>query len=409
MDRSLVVSLSSLYGLQACNYLFPLVTVPYLARVLGARGWGLVAFSQGFGYFLQVAIEYGFNVSGTRTVAQNRDYIEVRSAILSEVLAAKTVAALIVFAAAVILKPWLPRFALDPRLLWGALLWAAGQAFSMTWYYQGIERLRPALAAELSANTASTIAIILLVRGPEDGWRVLALQGCASLIAAAVACRWACRGVPLHPPAWQSVRELYRSAWPLFSYRTALTLYSTGNSFLLGLLARATAVGYFGGADRIARAFLALVNPLAQAAYSRVSYLARHGAGEADRLRKIALVAAASIGLASGAIVWLSAPLLVRLLLGPEFGPAIPALRILALLCPLIAVNTVLAFVWLLPRFMDARLNRVTLMAGLINIGLALLLARRYSHLGMAAAVVLTESFVLASLIWSARSSDPVQ
>jgi PST family polysaccharide transporter len=251
------------------------------------------------------------------------------------------------------------------------------------------------------------VAILLLVHRPEDGWKVLAMTGTASLIAAAVAYRWACREVPLRSPGWHSIRRLYASAWPLFSYRAAQTLYSTANPFLLGLLAPASAVGYFGGADRIARAFLAVVNPLAQTVYPRISYLAAHSKKEAVRFSRIALFAGGFIGLASGTVVWLGAPLWIQFLLGAAFSPAIPALRVLALLCPLIAINTVLAFVWLLPRYLDRRLNRLTLCAGGVNLGLALWAAPRYWEIGMAWAVVCAEIFVLFGLILSVRSPRP--
>ncbi len=383
-DRALRSSLFSLYSLQAANYLFPLITVPYLARVLAPAGWGLVAFAQAFGYLLQVLIEYGFHLSATRTVAQQRHSVEARAGILSGVLAAKALLVLALALLVLAIGPLIPHLSTHPRLLWGALIWAAGQAFSMTWYFQGLERMAPAVAAELSANCISTVAILLLVRQPEDGWMVLPLQGSALLIAAASACGWACREIRIGLPGWAALADLFRSAWPLFSYRGALVLYSTGNPFVLGLLAPVSSVGYFGGADRIARAFVALVNPMSQALYPRISYLAPRSTREADRFARVALALAACIGLATGTAVWLGARVWVRLLLGPEFQPAVPVLRVLALLCPLISVNTVLALLWLLPRYLDARLNYVTLLAGAVNLALALFLAPRGTHVGMA-------------------------
>jgi PST family polysaccharide transporter len=403
VDGALAFNVFSLYVLQGCNYIFPLITIPYLARVLKPTGWGLVAFSQGFAYLVQVAIDFGFVVSGPRLVAQNRDSVESRAVIVSGVLASKGLLALAMIAVTLLFQPWLPYLNSHPRLLWAALLCAAGQAFGMTWYFQGLERLGPALVAEVSANSISTLAILLLVRRPEDGWQVLAFQGAASLAASAVVCGWACRDLRLRFPRWPALRSLYRSAWPLFSYRAALTLYSQGNPFLLGLFAPPAAVGSFAGADRIARAFLALVNPLIQAIYPRVTYVRGWSAENAGRFSRMALLTAGLIGLISGAVVWSGAPVLVRLVLGANFQAATPTLQVLALLCPLISVNTVIAFVWLLPRNMDAPLTRLTLWAGVVNLGLAILLARPYSHLGMAWAVVLTEVFVLFGLALSVR------
>ncbi|HEX3208536.1 MAG TPA: oligosaccharide flippase family protein, partial [Geminicoccaceae bacterium] len=68
----LVRNILALYGVRAVNQLLPLVVIPYLARVLGPTGWGLVAFAQAFAMYGIVTVEYGFEFAGTRAVAQGR-------------------------------------------------------------------------------------------------------------------------------------------------------------------------------------------------------------------------------------------------------------------------------------------------------------------------------------------------
>jgi PST family polysaccharide transporter len=68
------------------------------------------------------------------------------------------------------------------------------------------------------------------------------------------------------------------------------------------------------------------------------------------------------------------------------------------LLVPLIAVNTALGMQWMLPLGLDRAFNTITLLAGLINVGLAAALASSCAALGMAWAVVSAEIFVAGSL-----------
>jgi PST family polysaccharide transporter len=70
LDRGLARNVASLYGVQFANYLLPLITIPYLTRVLGVATWGLVAFAQAFGAYASIGIEYGFHLSATRAVAK---------------------------------------------------------------------------------------------------------------------------------------------------------------------------------------------------------------------------------------------------------------------------------------------------------------------------------------------------
>src|SRR5580704_19568321 len=89
LKHKLVQNAASLYGVQIATYAVPLVTIPYLARVLGVSGWGLVAIAQGFGSYIALLGEYGFGLSATREVARQRDDREKLADIFAGVLGAK--------------------------------------------------------------------------------------------------------------------------------------------------------------------------------------------------------------------------------------------------------------------------------------------------------------------------------
>jgi PST family polysaccharide transporter len=115
-------------------------------------------------------------------------------------------------------------------------------------------------------------------------------------------------------------------------------------------------------------------------------------------------------GTALGVIVFLMAPLLVRIILGKDFAEAVPVLRILSLLLPIVGVNFALGIQWMLPLGLDRPFNIITVLAGLVNIGMATALASSYRDLGMAWAVVCAEIFVTASLyvVLRSRKLDPL-
>src|ERR1700691_6509318 len=62
----------ALYGVQACTYALPLLTFPYLARVLGPSGWGVVLFAQAIGEVIASVVEYGFDISASRETSRQR-------------------------------------------------------------------------------------------------------------------------------------------------------------------------------------------------------------------------------------------------------------------------------------------------------------------------------------------------
>jgi polysaccharide transporter, PST family len=398
LDRRLARNIASLYGVQFANYLLPLITIPYLTRVLGPATWGLVAFAQAFGGLAAVGIGYGFDLSATREAAKNRDSPAELANLLAGVMGAKLLLAAGVVALAFLIEPWVPLFHRHPIFLWAAVFWAVAQAFSMLWYYQGVERMRLIAALDVMGRTAATAGIFIIVRHPGDGWKVLGLQGAGMLLSVVAATAFVYREIPLKRPTWRLVRNALRMGWSMFVNCGAVSLYGMGNSFLLGLFVSPQAVGFYAGAEKITHALMRLLVPIHQSLYPRLSHLAHHDRPVANRLAGLSLLLMSSMGAVMSLAAFFGAPWAVQIILGKNFAASVPVLRIMAPLPFLDAVSTMLGVLWMLPLRMDRQFNKVVLAAGALNIGLAVALAPRFAQLGMASAVVIVEAFVAVTL-----------
>ncbi len=406
----LVQNALALYGVQSVNYLLPLILVPYLAHVLGADRWGQVAFAQAVGVYVLQVVDYGFNLSGTREVARHRDAPDRLAELLSGVLAAKGLLAAASVSAVLVAARFIPVLRNEPAYLAGGLLWAVAIGFQLGWFYQGLERMRLVAALTVLGRALGVAAIFLLVRTPTDAWKVLFLQGIAFLVPTAVALSLAYREVPFH---WPSVRrgwKALRLGWNLFLNQGALTLYATASTVILGLFAPVRAVAYYAGAEKITTALVdLLMSPITWAVYPRLSHLAHRGHSGAVRLARLLVLLTTGGGLALGIALFAGAPLVVRILLGPEFEPAVPVLRILAGLAPLTAAGWSLAN-WMLTQGMDRTVTALTVSVGLVNVVLAVVLGHLYAHLGVAAGLLLAEVVGLTSTyaVLRLRRLDPL-
>lgn len=113
------------------------------------------------------------------------------------------------------------------------------------------------------------------------------------------------------------------------------------------------------------------------------------------------LVVMGSVGLALSVALFVGAPVIVRVVLGPEYEPSIMVMRILAVLPLLIAISNIFVIQLMLPFGKDKAVTSIVLSAGLINIVLATLFVPIWKEIGMAAGVSLSETFVTAtSLIY---------
>ncbi len=409
LQPGLVQNALALYGVQAVNYLLPLVLVPYLAHVLGRDRWGQVAYAQAVGVYVRQVVDYGFNLSGTREVARHRDAPDRLAELLSGVLAAKGILAAAAVSAAVAAAAFIPQLWNEPAYLAGGLLWAVAVGFHLGWFYQGLERMRLVAVLTVLGRALGVAAIFLLVRTPADGWKVLLLQGTAFLVPTAVALSLAYRDIPFRWPSLRRGWSALRLGWNLFLNQGALTLYATASTVILGLLAPLRAVAYYAGAEKISTALVdLLMSPITWAVYPRLSHLAHQGHSGAVRLARLLVLLTTGGGLVLGITLFAGAPLVVQILLGPEFEAAVPVLRILAALAPLTAAGWSLAN-WMLTQGMDRTVTALTVTVGLLNVVLAVVLGRLYAHLGVAAALVLAEVVGLAATyaVLRLRRLDP--
>ena len=96
--------------LQIAGYIFPLVSVPYMSRIVGAFGFGKIAFAAAVMVWIQTVVDWGFNYTATRDVARNRNNLKEVSNIFSTVLFARLLLMTVSFILLNILLCVIPQF-----------------------------------------------------------------------------------------------------------------------------------------------------------------------------------------------------------------------------------------------------------------------------------------------------------
>jgi PST family polysaccharide transporter len=386
-----------LYLVQGANYLFPLLTLPYLSRVLGPGGFGLLAVGQSLAFYLQLLTDYNFALSGTREVARHREDPKALSRILSGVLGAKLLLVLPAFLLA-LLALRLPVLQGQEKVVFSALFWAVAWGLSPVWFFQGLERMRRVALLELLTRALATFGVFLLVRGPEGVHLPLLLNGVAALGASLLGYFWLAREVGLALPRLGEAFLYLRLGWSLFFFRLAVSLYTAANPLILSLFVPPAQVGLYAGAERLTKALLGMVEPFNRAFFPRLSHLVHADPLRAGTLGRRILSLMGALGVVGALLVALFAPQAVSLFLGRGYEGSVPLMRTLALLLPLVALSNFLGIQWMLAWGMDRAFNAIIVLGGLGNLLLASLLAHRFGAQGMAWAVVLVEAWVTGAM-----------
>lgn len=394
----------------AVSLFAPLITVPYLARVLGPAGWAPVLLAQAAAAWLVLVLEYGFDLSGTREVARVREDAEARAEVTAGVQGAKLLLAPAVVLLVVLVFAAVPELRGRTMLLGWTAAFVALRGFDPLWYFLGVEDVTAAVLIQSATKLAAALGVFVVVRGPDDLHRVLLLQA----VGAGAATLWLTlrmtRHAGAHPFSMPLAAAALSRGATLFGFRATSGLFASANVFVVSLVLSPAAVAVFGGAERIIRAGIATLQPITQAVLPRVSFLAGQladagAAATADRrdaaraLVRQSLLATTTAGLAIGAVAALAAPQLVALLLGPGYEAAVPVLRLLGILPPLVAVNTVLGLHWAIPLGRDRYFLRAMITSGLLNLALAVLLATRWGTSGVVTAIIIAEAVQMSLLL----------
>lgn len=372
----------------------PLIMIPILARVLRPDGWGEVLFVQSFAAWLAIILEYGFSFSATRAIAKSTAFNESVTSTVSGVIGAKILLTGICFILAIASIIAVPAIHQRPVYLWLAWAGAIAQGFLPVWYFQGKQRLTIVASLSLIMRVLVTVITILLVRSPEDGWKVLFVQTVGNLLLSTICLAWMYREIPFALPSRFLVREAMQMGWPTFVFSLSASLYSTANSFVLGLRSTPTQVAFYGGAEKTHRAFLTPFGPLGQALYPHMVEMVAldYKRARANAIKMLLLIS--SVGLGVGLLAFVGASLWVQLLLGPNYTESVAVLQIMALQLPLTGASRILGLQWMMPLRMESTLNWIVAAGGITNIILAFILAPTYGATGMAVAFVTTEAMI---------------
>ena len=141
--KVLFSNFSYLFLLQIAGYVFPLLTLPYLARVIGVDNFGRIAFASAIMVWIQTVADWGFNYTATRDVAKNRENKEKVSEIFSNVLWARCTLVLLSFIVLLILLCIVPQFRDNSEVILVTFLMIPGHVLFPDWFFQAIERMTP--------------------------------------------------------------------------------------------------------------------------------------------------------------------------------------------------------------------------------------------------------------------------
>lgn len=242
--------------------LFPIVTFPYVTRILGPEGLGLVSFVDSYaGYFILLAA-LGIPLYGVREIAKATTPAEL-SQTFSEIFSIHLVLTLvcIVFYALTLLL-YGNISVTYPLFIWGAVM-IFSCIFIGEWYFQGTGKFKFIAIRTMLIRLISIIFLFCFVTEKSDELNYFLIIVVAVIINAFVNFYYIRKEIAIR---FLFSREIllkhFRPMFYLFFSRAAVTVFLFMDIILLGFLSSADRVGIYSTGLKISKIPILVVSSL---------------------------------------------------------------------------------------------------------------------------------------------------
>lgn len=395
--KGLVENYISLSFLQAANYLFPLITLPYLVRVLGPEKFGFIAFAQALINYFQILTDYGFSLSATREISINaKDKLKV-SEIFSSVMIIKLFLVIISFVILSLVIFIFDAFSKDWIIYYCTFGVVIGECLFPQWFFQGMEKMKYITILNVVSRIIFTISIFIFIRQPSDYVYVPLLNSTGFITAGIIALYVVFKHfqIKFFLPSIHRIKHHFYEGGHVFVSTIAVTLYTNSNTFILGLLTNHTAVGYYTAAEKLIKALTLIpLTPVAQSTYPYISKLVSESKEKAlNFIRKVLLI----IGTTSfvySCVIFIFSEFFIKIVFGDLYSESVILLRILSFLPFVITLNNIFGMQTLLNFGYKETFAKIFVSCGLINLFSVTLFTYGLGYIGTAIATLSVETLI---------------
>lgn len=397
--KRIITNILSLFSLQGFTYIMPLITFPYLTRVLGPENYGLIAFATAFVAYFQILVEYGFGLSASREISINRDNEVQVSKIFSSVIFTKFLLMILSFLGLSLIIFSIDTFRANWILYFFTFGLVIGNVLMPTWFFNGMEKMRYISLLNMGTVLIFTVSIFIFIRGSADYIYVPLINSIGAIIIGIIAMRIVLKDfkIKFNIPSKEDIKTQLKSGWHIFISNVAISFYTTSNVFVLGIFASSAVVGYYSAAEKIIYMSIGLLNPISTALYPYISSIAVKSKEDASNFIKKIIIFIGSFTFIISIIIFFASGLILNILAGNQFENSIMILRILSFIPFIVGLSNVFGVLFLIALGYANRVSRVQFIVGVCYLLLLVPMTYYLKEIGTALSFLIVESVITLS------------
>lgn len=388
--------------------ILPLITAPYVSRVLGANNVGMYSYSQAIANYFYLFGLLGVNNYGNRTIAKIRDNEQNMSRIFWEIFSFQFMMGIIVSSC---YMGYVMIFVDQNKIVYYVqILYVLSSALDVNWFCFGIENFKLTTIRSMLVRIGTACAVFMFVNSRNDLAIYAFILSFSNILSALVIWPFVIKRVKFVRPSLSRIREHIKQNLILFLPILAVSLYNIMDKLMLGVFAEKQEVGFYTYAERITQIPYTIMLALDNVMMPRMSNLyAKNDTKQTkymmDNVMLFAMFMSAALSFGLAAV----APVFAPWFYGAEFTRCG---LFITLLCPTILFKGwagVLRTQYIIPTGKD-RVFIISLFSGAaVNLGLNFILLPRYAGIGAIIGTIGAEFTVFAVQFYMCRKDIPLK
>lgn len=387
--------------------ILPLLTVPYVSRILSAEGIGIYSYTYSIVYYFMLIAMLGINNYGNRTIAKVRDNkIKLSKSFFSIYAVQLIMSFLMIFCYFIYIAFFLKKYKLIAIIQFFHLLSAM---FDINWFFFGIEKFKVTVTRNMILKVLSAILIFLFVKNENDVWIYTLILSSSTLISQLLLFPLLKKEIIFVEINLKEIIGNLKPCLILFIPVIAVSLYKIMDKIMLGILSGVMEVGYYEQAEKIINIPLGLVTALGTVMLPRISNLLSKGNKDSvlNYLEKsVKFMMFLAFPICFGIISIASN--FVPIFLGNDFSKSIILIYYLSVTILFLAFANVIRTQYLIPKEKDNVYIISVCLGAVINLVINLVLIPKYQSIGACIGTVFAEFLVMFYQILAVKKELPV-
>lgn len=396
---------NSLY--QFLAIIIPLISTPYIARVIGAEGVGIYSYSYSIANYFVIFAMLGINNYGNRSIARVRDDKEKLDKTFSSILFFH----IIISTISVIVYLLFINIGVTENkdIFYIQALYVISAIFDINWFFFGIEKFKLTVIRNTIIKLTSMLSIFILVKQQSDLWKYTLIFALGILISQCSLWILLKKYVSVKRVSFKEIFSHLKPCSLLFIPVIAISIYKIMDKIMLGYISDMIQVGFYENSEKLLNVPMGLITALGTVMLPKMSNIFANGKNEESSkyiFKSMKFVMFISIGATCGLIS--IADILVPIFLGEEFNQCILVIKVISPSILFLGWANVIRTQYLIPTNKDKVFLMSTLLGAIINVILNIIFIKKYGAVGVAIGTVFAEATVAIYQTFKVRKYLPI-